>query len=168
MWCRSAVNFIRLSRLAVSRMPSSPFDAVSRLGVRPAGVSPAFPSAAPLPSTASAGFPLFGGFSGTMDASDFSTALVTRLRFPFSVPPDSVPSGPVETSRLLCKQLPDMLRVSDRAESQHGSRVAPCCVLPSVQTDGIGIPDLPISPLNGWPVGVPCQRFAVHLAVCCA
>lgn len=31
--------------------------------------------------------------------------------------------------------------------------------------DGIGIPDLPISRLNGWPVGVPCQRFATHLAM---
>ena len=70
MWCSSAVNLTRLSRLAVSRMPSSPFDAASRLGVRTAGGSPAFPLAAPLPSTASAehssngnkACPLFGGF----------------------------------------------------------------------------------------------------------
>ena len=70
-----------------------------------------------------------------------------------------------ETSQLLRKQLPDMLRVSDRAGSQQDSRVAPRCVLPSVHCHDIGIPDLPISRLNGWPVGVPCQRFALHLAM---
>src|SRR3989338_7063829 len=61
-------------------MPSSPFDADSRLCVRPAGVSPAFPLATPLPSTASAGSPLFGGFPGTMGVSDFSTTWMTGVR----------------------------------------------------------------------------------------
>ena len=70
-----------------------------------------------------------------------------------------------ETSQLLRKQLPNMLRVSDRAGSKQDSRFMPCCVLPSGQKDGIGIPDLPISRLNGWPVGVPCQRFATHLTM---
>ncbi|MDP2759765.1 MAG: hypothetical protein Q8O64_05080, partial [Sideroxyarcus sp.] len=58
-----------------------------------------------------------------------------------------------------------MLSVSDRAGSRQGSRVAPCCVLPSTKGNGVGIPDLQISRLNGWPVGVPCQRFAAHLAM---
>ena len=90
---------------------------------------------------------------------------MAELRFPFSAPPDLVPSDTDEISQLLCRQLPDMLRVSDRAGSQQDSRVAPCCVLPSDQNDGIGIPDLPISRLNGWPVGVPCQRFDEHLTM---
>jgi hypothetical protein len=130
MWCNSAVNLTRLSRLAVSRMPSIPFDAVSRLGVRPAGVSPAFPLAAPLPSTASAehssnsneACPLFGGFSGTMGASDFSPAWMAGLRFPFSAPSDNIPSDADETSQLLCKQLPDC-SVSPTAQDHSRTRV---------------------------------------------
>ncbi len=165
MWCSSAVNLSRLSRLAVSRTRPSPVNALSWLGVQCVVGSDAFPLAVPLPSTASAGCPLFGGFFGTMATSDFSSAGITGVWFPFPVPPDIAPSGTDEISQLLCKQLPDMLRVSDRAGSQQDSRVAPCCVLPSVHNHGIGIPDLPISRLNGWPVGVPCQRFALHLAI---
>ena len=52
-----------------------------------------------LPSTASAekassgneAGPLFGGFFGTMGA--FSPALMAGLRFPFTAPPDTIPSG---------------------------------------------------------------------------
>jgi hypothetical protein len=37
--------------------------------------------------------------------------------------------------------------------------------LPSDQKDGIGIPDLPILRLNGWPADAPCQRLDAHLAM---
>jgi len=46
----------------------------------------------------------------------------------------------------------------------HGGELFQCaargefggqCVLCSAKTDGIGIPDFPISRLNGWPVGSP-------------
>ena len=90
---------------------------------------------------------------------------MAELRFPFPAPPDNIPSGADETSQLLRKQLPDMPSVSDRAGSRQGSRVAPRRVLPSTKGNGVGIPELQISRLNGWPVGVRCQRFAAHLAM---
>ncbi|MEI6873119.1 MAG: hypothetical protein WCL08_12625 [Verrucomicrobiota bacterium] len=85
-------------------MPSIPFDALARRCVRRAGVSKAFPDAIPLPSVASAGqHPLFGEFFGTMGISDFSSAWMAELRFPFPAPPGDVPAGTDETSQLLFK-----------------------------------------------------------------
>ena len=85
-------------------MPSNPIDALTRLCVRRAGESKAFPAAIPLPSIASAGLhPLFGDFLGTMGISDFSSAWMAGLRFPFPAPPDDIPSGTDETSQLLLK-----------------------------------------------------------------
>ena len=119
---------------AAIRTPSSPIDAILiRLGVRGAGFLLTFPLATPLPSTISAGpSPLFDGFFGTTGVSDLSPAWAKGLRlWALSVPPASRGSGTDEISQLACRSLPDMLRVSDRAGSDHALRLASCSVLPS-------------------------------------
>src|SRR3954452_18167499 len=82
-----------------------------------AGSCPAFPLAALLPSTISAGWlPLFDGFPGTVSASDFSTDVcpgVWLLAFPEL--PDVVAPGSAEIYQLLCRKLPVVCRLSDRA-----------------------------------------------------
>lgn len=146
MWCSSAVKRNFLSRLAAIRTPSSPIDAtLVRLGVRGAGFLLTFPLATRLPSTISAGspiglLPLFDGFSGTTHVSDFSSAWTTGLwLWALPVPPAPRGSGTDEISQLACRSLPGMLRVSDRAESQHVLRLTSCCVWPS----GIATPWAP-------------------------
>jgi hypothetical protein len=57
-----------------------------------------------------------------------------------------------------------MLRVFDRAGSSADLRLTPAAVLPSACLYGVGIPELVISRLNGWPVGFPCQRLELRLA----
>ena len=52
----------------------------------------------------------------------------------------------------------------DRAGPDHGSRIAPCPVLPSANSKGVGTPDSPISRLNSPACTYPCQRFADALA----
>ena len=49
-------------------------------------------------------------------------------------------TGTVEISQLLCKQLPGMLRVSDRAEPPQNSRIASCFMLPSAYLNSVGVP----------------------------
>src|SRR5437773_7350178 len=134
MWCSNAVKRTVLFKRATSRTPSRPVDAqLFRLWVRDAGFLLTFPLATPLPSTTSAGSsPLFGGFLGTTGVSDFSSAWTTGLRLlALPVPPEACASGTDEISQLLCRSLPGMLRVSDRAGSGHDWRVTPCPVLPS-------------------------------------
>jgi len=102
------------------------------------------PLAALLPSTISAGLsPLFDGFPGTTSASDLSTtggSGVWLLAFPEL--PDVVAPGAVEISQLLCRKLPGVYRVSDRAGPSQDSRVSPWSVLPSALLNGVGVPDL--------------------------
>jgi len=69
-----------------------------------------------------------------------------------------------EISQLLCKKLPDMLRFCGRVGSEHDLRLTPCTVLPSASLNDVDIPRVPISRLNAWPVGFPCQRFSHLLA----
>src|ERR1700733_6651115 len=156
----SAVNRSRRFRRAALRTPSNPVDAqLVRLCVRGAGSWSAFPLAALLPSTISAGWsPLFDGFPGTMSASDFSTAGgsgVWHLAFPD--PPGVVSPGTAEISQLLCRKLPGVCRVSDRAGPFQGSHVSPWFMLPSASLNGVGVPDFgfrgsmadpPVSPAN--------------------
>ncbi|VXC34665.1 conserved hypothetical protein [Pseudomonas sp. 8Z] len=162
------MNWARLSRRATSRTPSSPIDALVRLCVRGAGGSPAFPLATSLSSTISAALPLFDGFLGTTDVSDFSAASMAGLRLPFPAPPGLLLPGTVETSQFLCKKLPDMLRVFDRAGSSQGLRLTPHSVSPSAYLYSVGIPGLMISRLNGWPVvspvnaSLPASRRPTH------
>lgn len=74
-------------------------------------------------------------------------------------------SGTDEISQLPCRSLPDMLRISDRAGLKHGLRLASCFILPS-DIAMSWASRLMISRLYGWPAGLPCQRFAPHLAAC--
>ena len=131
-----------LSRQAAIRTPSSPIDTrLSRLGVRGVGFSLTFPLATPLIPTTSAGSPLwlhllFGGFFGTTGLNfgccDFSPAWATGLRlWALPVPPVPCGSGTDEISQLACSSLPNMLRVSDRAGSEHVLRLTSCSVVPS-------------------------------------
>ena len=90
---------------------------------------------------------------------------MTGLRFPFSVPPAIAPSGTDETSQLLLKQLPGMLRVCDRVGPINGLRLSSCLILLSACLYNVSVPDFLISRFNGWPAGFPCQRFAFHLAM---
>lgn len=134
------MNFIRPSCLAVSRTRSSPVDAFTRPCVRHAGGSCAFPLVTPLPSTVSAGFPLLDGFFGTTGVSDFSAASMAALRpLAFSTPSGNFPDT-AEISQLLCRLLPDMRRVFDRAGSKHDLRFPPCFMLPSELVNVVGIP----------------------------
>ena len=63
---------------AASRTRSSPWNTLSRLGVRRMRCPPVFPSALPLRSTDSAsGRPvLFAGFFATLERSDFSCSFI--------------------------------------------------------------------------------------------
>ena len=90
-----------------------------------------------------------------MEVSDFSSAWMAGVWFPSPHPPDAAPSGTDEISRLLCKSLPNMLRVAGGAGSRRGSRTTPCRDSPSAQGCGVGIRDLKISRFYGWSVGVP-------------
>ncbi len=163
MWWSRAVNRQRLSLLALSCTPSSPFDAISRLCVRLAGVSSAFPLTRFLSSIASAAPALFGNFFGTTSLSDFSPTWVTALRLAaFSVPPcsGSISQGIDEISQLPCKRFPDMRRVCDREGSRHDLRISPCFVWPSAFAHSVGIPNSLISRLNGWPAVSPVNASA--------
>ena len=62
-------------------------------------------------------------------------------------------------------EIPYMPRVFDRAGPDHGSRIAPCPVLPSANSKSVGAPDSPISRLNSPACTYPCQRFADALAI---
>jgi len=154
------VNRSRPSRSAASRTPSRPIDAqLVRHCVRGAGVLSVFPLATPLPSTASVELPLlFGGFFGNMGVSDFSSASMAGLQpLAFPAPPAPCGAGTDETSQLLCRKLPGVHRVSDRAGSLQDWRLTPCNILPSASLNSVGIPDsgfrgsipgLPVSPVN--------------------
>src|ERR1700737_4658249 len=140
----SAVNRSRRFRRAARRTPSRPIDAqLVRLCVRGAGSCPAFPLAALLPSTISAGWlPLFDGFPGTASASDFSTdgcPGVWLLAFPEL--PGVVAPGSAEISQLLCRKLPGVCRVSDRAGLPQDSHLSPWFMLPSASLNCAGVPD---------------------------
>src|ERR671932_255612 len=82
MWCRSAVNRIRLSRLAACRTRSSALGAAYRLCVRAAFCWRGFPLVSRLPSTpSSVGRPTsFGGFVGTPRLSDFPEPCIIGVR----------------------------------------------------------------------------------------
>lgn len=69
-----------------------------------------FPLATSLSSTISAGLgPLFDGFSGTTDVSDFSAAWTAGLRLlAFPAPPGACAPGTAEISQFLCEGLPDV------------------------------------------------------------
>ena len=70
------------------------------------------------------------------------TASMAGLRLSaFPTPPGHTLPGAAETSQLLCRLLPDMRRVSDRAGSLQGLRFTPCIVWPSVYYNNVGIPD---------------------------
>ena len=101
--------------------------------------------ATPLCSATSAGsIPLFGGFSARMGVSDFSSAWAAGLWLEaFPTPPVPCGSGADEISQLLCRKLPDMRRVSDRAGSTQVLRLSSCVILPSASDNGVGIPDDP-------------------------
>lgn len=144
MWCSNAVNCMHLSLRAASRTPSSPIDAqLIRLCVRGAGDVSVFPLATSLSSIISAGpGPLFDGFSGTTDVSDFSATWTAGLRLlAFPAPPGACAPGTAVISQFLGGGLPDVHRVSDRAGSEHDWRISPCPVLPSASDNSIGIPD---------------------------
>lgn len=67
-----------------------------------------------------------------------------RLRLSaFPAPPAACASGTDEISQLLCRKLPDMHRVSDRAGSTQGLRLTSCVILPSASDNSVGIPDDP-------------------------
>ena len=51
----------------------------------------------------------------------------------------------------------------DHAGPRHGSRIAPCPVLPSANSKSVGAPNSPISRLNSPACAYPCQRFACAL-----
>lgn len=79
-----------------------------------------FPLATSLFSTISAGQgPLFDGFSGTTDVSDFSAARAAGLwLLIFPAPPGTCASGTAEISQFLCKGPPtarDQRAVAARA-----------------------------------------------------
>jgi hypothetical protein len=100
---------------------------------------------------------LFGSFLGTMRPSDFPetcTSGVRRFAFPNRPPPPSG-GGIPGTSRFPCKEFPHVHRVSDGAEPKDDSRLTPPSVLPSASVNSVGVPDMSISPLNGWPVRAP-------------
>src|ERR1700738_3823563 len=73
-WCNSAVNRSFFLCFAASRTRSSPWNTLSRLGVRHVCCSPVFPSVPSLGSADSApGCPgLFADFFATVEGSDFS------------------------------------------------------------------------------------------------
>ena len=94
------MNRSRPSRRAASRTPSRPIDAqLVRRCVLGAGALSVFPLATPLPSTASVELPLlFGGFSGNMGVSDFSSVSMAGLRLlAFPAPPAPRGTGTDET-----------------------------------------------------------------------
>ena len=151
MWCSSAVNCIPLFLRTASRTPSSPIDAqLIRLSVRGAGDVSVFPLTTSLSSTTSAGpGPLFDGFSGTTDVSDFSATWAAGLRLlVFPAPPGACAPGIAEISQFLCEGLPDVHGAFDRAGSEHDWRVTLCSVLPS--TSHTRIPDYAAHWLPDW------------------
>ena len=120
----------------------------------------AFPLAAPLSSTISAGCPLFDGFSGTTGASDFSAALAAGLRLPFPAPPVSLPRVPPRSPSSCASSFLACSGSSTARDRCTTCELSPCSVLPSAYLNCVGIPDLSISRLNGWPASLPCQRLA--------
>src|SRR5258705_216 len=92
-WCNSAVNRSFFLCFAASRTRSSPWDTLSRLGVRHVCCSPVFPSVPSLGSADSAPLPqrstsaisgLFAGLFATMEGSDFSCSFFIGF-YSFSV-----------------------------------------------------------------------------------
>lgn len=129
----------------------SPDDTPVRLCVRAMSVSFVFPLVDGLPSTVSAGVPLFGGFPSTMPSSDFPKVFLPSvwfITFPDRPHPPSG-QGAFGTSRFPRKEFPHMLRVSDSAEPLHSSRMALSSVWPSASVNSVGVPVLLISLLNG-------------------
>ena len=128
----------------------------------------AFPLIARLSSTTSAArfpLPLFGSFLGTMQASDFPPAFMTDVRLlAFSVRP-SPPSGEgtCGISRFPRKEFPHVHRVFDGAGPVDSSRIALSSVLPSASLNSVGVLDIYISPLNGWPVRTPVNASPLTL-----
>jgi len=68
-----------------------------------------------------------------------------------------VAPGSVEISQLLCRKLPGVCRVSDRAGPPQDSHLSPWFMLPSASLNGVGVPDFglrgsmadpPVSPVN--------------------
>ena len=102
-----------------------------------------FPLATPLCSATSAkSIPLFGCFSARMGVSDFSSALIAGLWLvTFPAPPVLTATGTDEISQLLCRKLPGMRRVSDRAGSTQDSRLSSCVIWPSASDNSVGIPN---------------------------
>src|SRR5215510_13590062 len=81
MWCKSAVNFTSLSRLAIWRTPSSALCTRARHCVRCVFCWLAFSLTRPCPSTASevVGPPSFGSFAGTLGLCDFPCSFIGGL-----------------------------------------------------------------------------------------
>ncbi len=165
-WCSRVVNRTCGSLPAASRTPRSPIDTPTRFCARGVAVCKVFLSVDCLPSTVSAGdLPLFDGFSGTTQPSDFPEAYMPDVwHCAFSGRPAS-PSwaGTSGISRFPCKQFLHMLRVFDCAGPSHGSRLAPCSVLPSASDNSVGVLKRLISQLNGWPVCTPVNASPVPL-----
>src|SRR6516164_5957275 len=156
--------------LASSRIASNLVDALVRLCVRGAGECSLLPLAAPLPSRPSASGRvepprLFGSFTGTMRASDFSSLPTLGLwRSPFpSAPRGCSPSGDDETSQFPCEGFPRMLRVSDRVEPLRGCdmRRPRCCLPLRITASALQTSDFAAQWLA---CGFPCQRFGDVLA----
>jgi hypothetical protein len=134
------------ARLMTRRTRSSSLDALCP-ALRPERVSlVAFPSAGPLPSTASAASPwaLFGGFAGTTGPSDFARSFISGLR------PRPSLSGPPSHHQWADESwdLP-VLAHGDSAHAQvlrpRGVRrrlaKTPPAMLPSAYRESVGTPD---------------------------
>ena len=149
-----------LSSLATFRMRSSPDDTPVRPCVRGVAACSAFPLVDRLPSTASAdrsSLPLFSGFPGTMQPSDFPETYMPGVWLPAFPDRPSPPSGEgiPGISRFPCMEFPHVRRVFDCAGPSDGLRLAPPSVWPSASLNSVGVPDNLISQLNGWPVRTP-------------
>ncbi len=120
------MNLAFLSFFAASRTRSSSLDTLPRRSVRHVVRWFALPLVGPLPSIPSADGepPLFGDFLGTSRPSDFLASSIIGLRLSAFPMRPAVPSsaGDPRISQFLCRELPCVHGVSDRAGSSRLSR----------------------------------------------
>ena len=165
-WCSKAVNRAPLSFLATFCTRCSPGDTLFRPCVRGVAICSVFPLVGRLPSTTSAVRyppPLFGGFRGTTQPSDFPGTCMPGLWLPAFPDRPSPPSGEgiPGISRFPRKESPHMLRVSDCAGPDGNSRIPLPSVLPSASLNSVGVLNWSISQLNTWPVCTPVNASSV-------
>ncbi len=158
--------FLSSAPLLLSGTRSSPWDMLSRLGVRRMPGSIAFPSAPPLGSTNSAGScpPLFAGFIATTKGSDFSCPCITGF---------GPPAFPV---RAVLLQRPAMRSPGSQTEGFDGvpgsqttrDRQGTRDIAPRRaafrSTDSVGIPEHRAFAAQYLAHRHPCQRFVPGLA----